>query len=72
MHFSSTHQTLKCPGVVFQGLSNIDVYDTLTKTDAIAALETTEKFICEIISLKGVTDEQVKANLQMWTGKITI
>ena len=72
MHFSSTHQTLKFPGIEFQGLTDTSAYNTLTKTDAIAALDTTEKFICELISLKGLTEEQVKATLQMWTGKITI
>ena len=72
MHFTSSHKTIRLPGVEIQGLADTSVLDTLTLSDARNALEVAEGMVCELFRLRGTPEDQLPDALHMWTGRVPI
>ena len=68
-HFSSSHETIKVPGVVLNGMADTSVYDSMNKEMAVTALEVAEAFICEVFRLRGIEADRLPHSLHAWTGK---
>lgn len=68
MHFSSSHETIIAGSVQISGLSDTLVFETLTRTDAVRALESAEGIIRALFRLKGVEEHQLPNALHAWTG----
>ncbi len=69
-HFSSSHETIELPGVKIQGMADTSVYASLTAHSAVNALEVAERFICEILRLRGISEQECPHALHAWTGKV--
>ena len=72
MHFTSSHETLAIPGVVFHGLADTTVYESLSVQDALEALHTAEAFLCEVFALSGIAPNNLPHELHSWTGRLPI
>jgi len=70
IHFSSDYEIFKFSGVTINGLADTTVYDSLDANSALKALETAEKFICEIFRLRGIEEANICHALHSWTGKV--
>lgn len=69
MHFTSSHQTLKVPGMVIHGLADTSAYDGLSDADAKHALRAAEDLLSEIFRLRGIPEDRIPHSLHAWTGK---
>lgn len=69
MHFTSSHQTLAMPGIQIDGLADTSAFDTLSRIDAVMALELAEGMLCIVLRLCGVQEDQLPHALHSWTGK---
>jgi hypothetical protein len=70
VHFSSTHESIEVPGITINGVADTTAYNSLNEHAANEALETAEKFICEIFRLRGIEEENICHALHSWTGKV--
>jgi hypothetical protein len=71
MHFTSSYDTLSLPdNITIKGLANTEVFDSLTVEDAFKAIDIIERFIKEILRLKGRSIEKLPSELHFWTGKV--
>ena len=70
VHFTSSHQTIEIPGIAIQGLADISAYQSLSAQTALDALFTSEDFLCEVFSLRGIDSENLSHALHSWTGRV--
>jgi hypothetical protein len=71
MHFKSSYDTVNLPGQIqIQGMVDISSYDGLDKNIALESLLVAEEMLEEIFRLEGISDEQIKHALHLWTGKV--
>jgi hypothetical protein len=69
-HFSSSHEIIKVPGTVINGLADTSIYDSMDKQMASTALDIAEQFICEVFRLSGIEEQKIPHALHSWTGKV--
>lgn len=70
MHFTSSHQTVEVTGVTIHGLADLSAYQSLSAKTALDALFTSEDFLCEVFSLRGISSSNLSHELHSWTGKV--
>ncbi len=70
MHFTSSHETVRLPGIEIQGLADTSVLDTLALRDAVNALQVAEDMVCELIRLRGTPEDKLPHALHLWTGRV--
>ncbi len=70
VHFSSSHETIKTPGITINGMANTSAYDSIKAMRPIELLGISEKFICEIFRLRGIEKHNICHMLHLWTGKV--
>ena len=69
MHFRSSHETISFPGITIQGMADMGFYEALSAQSAVDALETAEKFLCEVFLLRGIPEQNLPDALHAWTGR---
>lgn len=70
VHFSSTHESIEVPGITINGMADTTAFNSLNEHASNEALETAEKFICEIFRLRGIEEKDICHALHLWTGKV--
>lgn len=69
MHFTSFHETIKCPGIEIRGCAKTDCYDELiNKYKPIDIFNISIKFIEEILLLSGIENDKLSSELRSWLG----
>jgi len=72
MHFNSSHESVtEIAGVLIHGLADTGAFDSLRRDDADLAVRIAEDSICDLLRLSGQSDGEIKAGLQLWTGRFT-
>lgn len=69
IHFVSTHETIKVPGMEIQGAVNIDHFEKLSIEDGHQALVIAEGLLCEIFRLHGKGEVDFNYMLRLWSAK---
>jgi hypothetical protein len=57
------------PGFIIEGMADTSYYDAITAQSAFDALHTAEEFLCEIFSLRQISDEDLPHAMHAWTGR---
>jgi hypothetical protein len=70
VHFVSSYETVTVPGVTIEGLADTSALDTLDIKDAISSHEVAEGMLKEIFLLRGMSDDQIRRAIHLWTGRI--
>lgn len=71
MHFKSSYNTVDLPDQIqLQGMVDISSCDGLDKNIAIESLMVAEEIFEEIFRLEGISADQIKHALHLWTGKV--
>jgi hypothetical protein len=69
VHFSSTWETLKAPGVSIHGMADTSTFMSLDDQSAIHALEIAKEFLAEVFKLRGIKEAEIPSLLHSWTGQ---
>ena len=70
VHFSSTHETFKYPGIIINGMADTSSYESLAEVSPKETIEIAENFLCEIFKMRGVKENDLCHSLHSWTGKV--
>jgi len=70
VHFVSSYETVTIPGISIQGLADTAALDNLELKDAISSHEIAAGMLKEIFILRGMSDNQIRGAIHLWTGCI--